>query len=256
MTTSFQRQPPEAADVKTAGVGPKSRLGRLFRLRSGATAPLTASLVVLALLYAGALFVLRPAHPGRPVALNQVLNAALERRVRNARFLDEDKRITGTMVPPAGGKPVTFYTAYPSSDVATGDILRAFFTSGAQVNVDSQPTKRLIRFLAQFLLPLVILANLFALLFSLGRGEGAGGATKDFLVFGKIGNKLLGAAERGRASFADVAAAEEAVVELREVVEYLRFVGKLKGIPSNEITSRVDDVMKRCAVHDVRQQHR
>src|SRR5690242_17470543 len=37
-----------------------------------------------------------------------------------------------------------------------------------------------------------------------------------------------------------------------EVVEYLRFVGKLKGIASNEIGGRVDEVMRRCAVADVR----
>ena len=37
-----------------------------------------------------------------------------------------------------------------------------------------------------------------------------------------------------------------------EVVEYLKFVGKLKGISSAEISGRVDEVMKRCAVADVR----
>ncbi len=37
-----------------------------------------------------------------------------------------------------------------------------------------------------------------------------------------------------------------------EVVEYLNFVGKLKGIASNEIRHRVDEVMRRCAVYDMR----
>ena len=36
-----------------------------------------------------------------------------------------------------------------------------------------------------------------------------------------------------------------------EVVEYLHFVGKLKGITSREIRGRVEEVMKRCAVADV-----
>ena len=36
-----------------------------------------------------------------------------------------------------------------------------------------------------------------------------------------------------------------------EVLEYLKFVGRLKGISSAEISSRVDDVMKRCAIADV-----
>ena len=37
-----------------------------------------------------------------------------------------------------------------------------------------------------------------------------------------------------------------------EVIEYLRFVGKLKGIASTELRSRVDEVVERCAVADVR----
>ncbi len=37
-----------------------------------------------------------------------------------------------------------------------------------------------------------------------------------------------------------------------EVSEYLRFVGKLKGISSGDIGRRVDDVLGRCAIGDVR----
>jgi ABC-2 type transport system ATP-binding protein len=37
-----------------------------------------------------------------------------------------------------------------------------------------------------------------------------------------------------------------------EVVEYLTFVGKLKGIPYGDVPRRVDEVMERCAVGDVR----
>src|ERR1700738_3291630 len=37
-----------------------------------------------------------------------------------------------------------------------------------------------------------------------------------------------------------------------EVTEYLTFVGQLKGIPSGDIARRVDEVMGRCAIGDVR----
>ncbi|WP_321474241.1 ATP-binding cassette domain-containing protein [uncultured Paludibaculum sp.] len=37
-----------------------------------------------------------------------------------------------------------------------------------------------------------------------------------------------------------------------EVEEYLSFVGRLKGIPSNDLARRVDEVAERCAVADVR----
>jgi ABC-2 type transport system ATP-binding protein len=37
-----------------------------------------------------------------------------------------------------------------------------------------------------------------------------------------------------------------------EVGEYLHFVGQIKGIPSAELTRRVDEAAERCAVYDVR----
>jgi len=37
-----------------------------------------------------------------------------------------------------------------------------------------------------------------------------------------------------------------------EVIEYLKFVGRLKGIPSADIARRVDEVAQRCAITDVR----
>ena len=37
-----------------------------------------------------------------------------------------------------------------------------------------------------------------------------------------------------------------------EVIEYLTFVGKLKGIPSGDLNRRIDDVVGRCAIGDVR----
>jgi len=37
-----------------------------------------------------------------------------------------------------------------------------------------------------------------------------------------------------------------------EVIEYLTFVGKLKGIPSGDLARRIDEVVGRCAIGDVR----
>jgi ABC-2 type transport system ATP-binding protein len=37
-----------------------------------------------------------------------------------------------------------------------------------------------------------------------------------------------------------------------EVIEYLTFVGKLKGIESRELRHKIDEVMRKCAVADVR----
>src|SRR3974377_1523557 len=38
-----------------------------------------------------------------------------------------------------------------------------------------------------------------------------------------------------------------------EVIEYLNFAGKLKGISKKDIARRVDEVMERCAIGDVRE---
>ncbi len=37
-----------------------------------------------------------------------------------------------------------------------------------------------------------------------------------------------------------------------EVVEYLDFVGRIKGVPKSSLRSRIDEVMQKCAVTDVR----
>jgi ABC-2 type transport system ATP-binding protein len=37
-----------------------------------------------------------------------------------------------------------------------------------------------------------------------------------------------------------------------EVVEYLDFVGRIKGIPSADLPKRIDEVMEKCAIGDVR----
>src|ERR1051325_11313785 len=37
-----------------------------------------------------------------------------------------------------------------------------------------------------------------------------------------------------------------------EVVEYLQFVGRIKGIPKANLPRRIEEVMEKCAVGDVR----
>ncbi len=178
---------------------------------------LTASLVALVAIYALFLVVLRPASAGTDVTLDRLVSAATSGEVRTARFLDQDARITGTLNDRGGD--VAYSVPYPRSDAATNDLLRTFLDAKTKVTVDAQSTKALMRFVAQFLLPLVIFANLFALLISLVR-PGGGGAS-EFLSFSRMGDKSLGADERGRTTFANVAGADESVVELSEVRDYL-----------------------------------
>ena len=204
--------PPQPADAKRTGPG---LLGRLRTARRGVVV-LTASLLGLLALYAAALYVLRPDSAGRQVRLDEVVQAGTEGRVPQVRFLDEDARVIGVMIVGDGGR-MRFWASYPRSDAATNELFRTFLAADTEVTVDSQSAKALIRFLAQFLMPLVILANLFALLFYLVRG-GTGG-TDDFLKFGQIGDRRDGS--KGRTTFADVAASDEQLVELTEIRDYL-----------------------------------
>ncbi|MDQ6928779.1 MAG: AAA family ATPase, partial [Actinomycetota bacterium] len=203
-----------AVPVKPNSSGQERRRPR-FPDRSP-TRDLAIALLVLLAVYGAALYVLRPASPGRELPLDVVIRAANDHNLKTARFLDEDARITGTLVTAPGQPSVRFFTSYPSSDAATNDLLKTFYTGGTRITVDSQSTKRLIRFLAQFLLPLLILADLFALLFSLSR---PGGGTKEFSLFGRIGDRRL--KQPGSSTFADVAASDEPLAELVEVRDFL-----------------------------------
>ncbi|MGH2748835.1 MAG: ATP-dependent zinc metalloprotease FtsH [Actinomycetota bacterium] len=119
--------------------------------------------------------------------------------------------------PPGAGR---FWFAYPSSDAAFGELSELLASAGASVTVDPQVTKGSVRAVQTFLLPLLILATFFGLLFATGRGAGSG--IGDVMAFGTIGAKKQKRGLTQPVTFEDVAGADEAVEELREVVDYLK----------------------------------
>jgi cell division protease FtsH len=208
----------KAARLKSvAEETPTKRAAALWHTRRGLVV-LLAILVVLLVLYAAALLVLRPASSGQQLSLDALVQAASDGNVERARLLDQDSRVVGRAFLGEGGDASEFWTTYPSSDAATNDLLQTLVSSGTEVSVETQATKATVRFVAQFLLPLIILADLFALLFFLSRGS-AGGAG-EFMTFSKLGDRGTPAGS-SKTTFADVAGAEEAIVELSEVRDYL-----------------------------------
>ncbi len=180
------------------------------------------TLVLLLALYGGALLVLRPPSPGRQISLDTLVREAGRGAVKTARFLDEDARVIGAIAIEENQPPSQYWTSYPRSDAATNDLLKTLLASGTNVTVDPQTKKSMIRFVTQFLLPLVILANLFALLFVLSKqGGGGGGGISEYLLFGRVGDKRLTPNERPKTTFEDLAGAEETVAELAELCAYL-----------------------------------
>jgi cell division protease FtsH len=226
----------------------RARVGRKM-LPRGMVLGLLASLIALFGAFAWAVSYLGAPTEGRELAYDQVVALMRERRITHATFLDEDAvvlgRFSATPVPlpkttatrpgtaPAAPAPVNaadaplaappgsgeFRLPYPKSDAVTGKLSDDLVSRGARVSFDKQGEKATVRLVTTFLLPLMILANLFTLLFSLSKG--GGGGIGEVMTFGSIGAKR---AKRGQAkaiTFSDVAGAEEAVAELREVRDYL-----------------------------------
>lgn len=114
----------------------------------------------------------------------------------------------------------TFRVSYPTSDVLSSSIFDSLIGARAEVTIDPQTSKSVARTVSQYLLPLMILATFFGLLFSAGRG--GGGGIGEVMTFGTVGKGRRQRKGSNVTTFADVAGANEAVAELHEVVDYLR----------------------------------
>lgn len=118
-------------------------------------------------------------------------------------------------------REIPFWVSYPQSDAATAILLQMVSDAGSRVSVDPQTSKAQWRMVTTFVLPLMLLANLFVLLFAGGKAGSSG--IGEVEMFGSIGKGGLRGRRRRSAAitFADVAGADEAVEELKEVRDYL-----------------------------------
>jgi cell division protease FtsH len=211
---------------------------------------LIASLVVLVVFFLTSLAVLFGAPAGKPISVSQLASLAAAGRVETATFLDEDSQVVAKVrsvsdatakaatdktapVPAAGAHvdgvtdgAVTVRTAYPNNGSTTNSTIQLLQAAGAKVSVDPQAGQARLRIFTEFLLPVLILANLFGLLF-VGKGSG-GGAIGEVTNFGRVddGSRTDGS----NVTFADVGGADEAVTELAEVRDYLRNPEKYKAL--------------------------
>jgi cell division protease FtsH len=114
----------------------------------------------------------------------------------------------------------SFWVQLPQNGAAFGPLVDSLTAAGASVSVDPQTAKAIVRVVSQFLLPLLILAAFFGLLFTAGRGGGSG--IGDVMQFGSIGKGKSKRGAGGMVTYKDVGGAQEAVLELSEVVDYLQ----------------------------------
>jgi len=170
---------------------------------------------------------LSPDRPGKELTLSQLRALSDQGRVESAALRDEDAIVVTKVRPGADGGATerlpaaggTYHTAYPADGTVTADLTEKLGDS-ASVRVERQDFKAGLRIVTTFLLPLMILANLFALAFLLMRS--GGGALSDIETFGTLGKGRKGQATPPAVTFADVAGADEAIIELQEVVDYLK----------------------------------
>jgi cell division protease FtsH len=113
----------------------------------------------------------------------------------------------------------TYWLTYPQSDAAFGVLAEMVTAAGATVTVEAQTSKSVVRAVSTYLLPLLILASFFGLLFTAGKGGGS--AIGEVMTFGSMDKKGRKGGKASATTFADVGGAEEAVIELKEVVDYL-----------------------------------
>jgi len=228
--------------VSTTTLAPASRRARIPRRHLAAVArglsavrrrlnrdrrlvALTLSALLLIALFAASLAYLQADRPGRALTLDQLAALAERERIATAELRDHDAVVVGTLRD--RGSPA-FSVSYPASDAVTATLVERLTAGGARVGVDAQPAKQSVQAASTFLLPLLILANLFALLFVAGRGGGAGVA--EIESFGTMGERGQATTAAASVTFADVAGAGEAVTELREVVDYLRDPGRYASV--------------------------
>lgn len=214
---SFQARLRRAQDTTKSWIRQKRR-ERAAKKKAGSNKGLLyglmASLVILLVGFAMCLnYMFSNDVEGRRIGLHEVAALADQGRINTAEIKDADNEIVGTYevltvaTNPKTGKPVqefpknpdfpqdspandhissgTFHTSLPSSGQAYTTLVQQFKTSGTQYSVDKQSAKQVVRTVATFLLPLMILANLFALLFSLGKGSGS--AIGEVMTYDKIG---------------------------------------------------------------------
>jgi cell division protease FtsH len=203
---------------RAIGLG-KKRSFKLPPLRA-LTVPVLALLVVgLLVSFFVVLGKLSPDRVGKRYEQGELQKLVSTHQVMSATFEDEDAVLQLRLVDGRSG-----WLAYPKSDAATDGITQILIKGSVPFDTDHQSNKATLRFLAQFLLPLLILAALFAALFVSLRGGGA----SEFSLFSQIAARRRAKNDAGRITFADVGAAGEAIAELAEIRDYLHDPTKYK----------------------------
>ena len=175
----------------------------------------TAVVTLLTLFFVG-LAILSPGENGREIRLSEATSLITQKRVAEATVRDQDARLELTVRAPGNGPAgAQVWASYPHSDAYTSQLLGQLRRGDVPTAIDSQSGKPTLRAVVQFLIPILLLAVLFALFTVLARDKGGA-----FAAFSKWSGRSQKAGT-GSFTFRDVAGAPEALTELREFTDYL-----------------------------------
>jgi len=177
-----------------------------------AFAALAVLLLVVFLVLLGAT---QPRSSGVELPLSTVQRMTAAGQIRNATQLDYDHRL---LITDRSGREG--WTSYPVNGGLDDQLLTQLSAKGAVVVIDAQSGKQARRLIVQVLLPILILAALFALFMRLSQQSDAGGTGAFSRWRGQ--RSKLGPTHEGGPSFRDVAGAGSAVAELQELCDLLR----------------------------------
>ncbi len=197
---------------------------RLPRISLDPLATLFAGLAVaLLIVFLVMLGSTQPHSRGTEVPYTTVQRMAEAGNVRRARQLDYDHRI---LISDRVGKDV--WASYPANGALEDQLLTTLNRKGASVVVDAQSGKQAKRLIVQVLLPILILASLFALFMRVSQQSDASGMGAFSRWAGR--RSTLGPGRPGGPSFADVAGAPAAVAELEELCDLLRYPDRYRAL--------------------------
>jgi cell division protease FtsH len=175
---------------------------------------LGAALLILVVILLWSFRALSPHTPGTQISLDEALRLAGARQVASATFYDQDARAVIATTDKRG----QVWVAYPSGGSGNTPLLTAMVNAQAKVTVAQQWGKRTLAQFSQFILPLLILADLFGIFILLARG--GAGQVKDLFAFSRIAAKQSNEGQNPY-RFTNVAAAGRAIAELAEIRDYL-----------------------------------
>jgi cell division protease FtsH len=224
MTSSRKKTASTTNAAATASAFRKSRFAGLRRGAGAVLGVLTesplltglaATAVLLLVLFFVGLSIIAPHSAGQQTTLTNATELISDGQVTQATLLDQDARLE---LRTDNGQAL--WASYPHSDSYTGTLIALLQRKRVPTTVNPQSGKATLHATVQFLLPILILVTLFAFFMTLVREQGAA-----FASFSKWSGSEQKAGE-GRTTFADVAGAPEALIELGEVCDYLENPGR------------------------------